>query len=754
MGLLKKDQVPVLIERLNRKHPDARYELDWETPLQLLIGTILAAQCTDERVNRTTPALFARYKDAKAYAEADRTELEELLKPTGFYRQKAKTVQEVCQALVANHKGEVPKTMADLVQLPGVARKTANVVLNNAFRIPSGVIVDTHVARVAPRMGLTRETKPEKIEKDLMQIIPQEEWVQFGPAMVLHGRYTCTNQEPKCGECVFRKICPQNGVTDTTAKIKAKPQPRTTTKASSKAATRATSAPAPTPAPEKKTSSKPATPTGLWAQIPTDWQQTLAAEASKPYFATLEKFVSQERKQHSVFPPAEDVFTALRATPFEKVAVILLGQDPYHDDGQAHGLAFSVRPGIKPPPSLVNMFKELKSDLGVEPPGHGCLLTWAQRGVLLLNTTLTVRAHEPASHAGHGWEQFTDAIIRALSASATPRVFLLWGGHAQKKESLIDTGRHRILKMAHPSPLSAKKFLGSKPYSQTNQLLKELGREPIDWDLGPAPDLTHVEAQPTAPRKAREARQELPPAPAALVDSGAALALDLALDVAIHQDMQARLPATWRKPLQQAVETSSFRALQEFLVEDSQKSPAIPSGDVLYRPLRATPWNEVRVVLLGEEPDLTTDGLAWSQIDGSERTVAQERLIAEACDDLGYRQPTTTSLESWAGRGVLLWNAIPTRRVARPGSHVGKGWEEFTRALLRALSQRPTPLVFVFLGPKLARYSGEIDTTRHSLVRAPHPEQDTFPGCHLFSRINEALELRGESGIWWQLPAI
>jgi endonuclease-3 len=204
--------IPTIIERLNKAHPDARYELNYDSPFQLLIATILAAQATDERINRLTPSLFAKYPDARAFADADRGELEQDLKPSGFYRNKAKSVQECCRALVERFGGEVPPRMEDLVTLPGVARKTANVVLNNAFRIASGVIVDSHVARVSQRMGLSEQSKPEKIEQDLMRLVPQGEWVQFGPALVLHGRYVCTSARPRCAECIFNDLCPKIGV--------------------------------------------------------------------------------------------------------------------------------------------------------------------------------------------------------------------------------------------------------------------------------------------------------------------------------------------------------------------------------------------------------------------------------------------------------------------------------------------------------------------------------------------------------------
>ncbi|MBK8263956.1 MAG: endonuclease III [Nannocystis sp.] len=204
--------VDVIVERLRERFPDARYELDWETPVQLAVATILAAQCTDERVNAVTKALFVRYPDAAAFAAADREELEEALKPTGFYKQKAKTVQEVCAALCERHGGEVPASMTALCALPGIARKSANVILNTAFGMASGIIVDTHVQRVAPRMGLSEESKPEAIERDLMAIVPESAWTFFGPAMVLHGRYTCTARAPQCAGCVMADLCPKVGV--------------------------------------------------------------------------------------------------------------------------------------------------------------------------------------------------------------------------------------------------------------------------------------------------------------------------------------------------------------------------------------------------------------------------------------------------------------------------------------------------------------------------------------------------------------
>lgn len=459
--------VPLLVERLADKYPDARYELDWETPLQLLVATILAAQCTDERVNKVTVALFKKYPDAQSYAKAKLATLEADVKPTGFYRNKAKAIQGMCQALVEDHAGEVPQDIEQLIQLPGVARKTANVVLNNAFKIPSGIIVDSHVKRVVERLGLvamTKTTKTEKIEAQLMAVIPKDDWVQFGPALVLHGRYTCTNKKPDCASCILNDKCPKRNVPIE------KPEKKDMAKKK-------------TPKPAETDAETP-TPTTVSAPaLPADWQAALAPEFAKPYFATLMQFVEQERKTHEVFPPPEDVFNAFKFAPFNKVKVLLLGQDPYHDNGQAHGLCFSVKPGVKAPPSLVNMFKELKDDLGCTIPNHGYLEGWAKQGILMLNAVLTVRAHEPASHAGKGWETFTDAVIRTLNERARPVVFMLWGGYAQKKEKLIDGTKHKVLKAAHPSPLSVKKFMGSKPFSAVNAALKDLGEKPIDWQL-------------------------------------------------------------------------------------------------------------------------------------------------------------------------------------------------------------------------------------------------------------------------------
>jgi uracil-DNA glycosylase len=216
----------------------------------------------------------------------------------------------------------------------------------------------------------------------------------------------------------------------------------------------------------------------------TDWNPVLRGEFAKAYWRELQDFVRAERERTTVYPPHDEVFAALHLTPYAETRVLILGQDPYHGPRQAHGLCFSVRQGVPIPPSLVNIHKELHDDLGVEPPGHGNLEAWAVQGVLLLNTTLTVRAGNATSHHGHGWETFTDQVIKAVSAKDQRVVFILWGSHARKKRALIDTGRHAIIESAHPSPLSAHNgFFGSKPFSRTNAALVDAGLDPIDWRL-------------------------------------------------------------------------------------------------------------------------------------------------------------------------------------------------------------------------------------------------------------------------------
>jgi uracil-DNA glycosylase len=218
--------------------------------------------------------------------------------------------------------------------------------------------------------------------------------------------------------------------------------------------------------------------------LPRSWEGIVGAELKKPYFQELQTFVAEERRRFQVYPPEALVYNALKLTASDAAQVVILGQDPYHDEGQAHGLCFSVPPGIKPPPSLVNIFKELKNDVGATYPGHGCLIPWAKQGILLLNTVLTVRAHKPHSHRGHGWERFTDAIITKLSEHSQPIVFVLWGKPAQVKLSLIDVTRHAVITGAHPSPLSARHgFFGSRPFSTINRHLKAWSKAEINWQL-------------------------------------------------------------------------------------------------------------------------------------------------------------------------------------------------------------------------------------------------------------------------------
>ena len=215
----------------------------------------------------------------------------------------------------------------------------------------------------------------------------------------------------------------------------------------------------------------------------TDWNPLLRGEFEKPYWKQLQAFVDNERRRHTVYPSREDVFASLRTTSYADVKVLVLGQDPYHGPGQAHGLCFSVQRDVEPPPSLVNIFKELRDDIGIPIPGHGNLESWARRGVLLLNTTLTVRAGQAASHQGKGWETFTDQVIRVVNEKPFV-VFVLWGAHARKKKVLIDTQRHIVVESAHPSPLSAHNgFFGSRPFSKVNEALRNARLEEIDWSL-------------------------------------------------------------------------------------------------------------------------------------------------------------------------------------------------------------------------------------------------------------------------------
>jgi uracil-DNA glycosylase len=223
----------------------------------------------------------------------------------------------------------------------------------------------------------------------------------------------------------------------------------------------------------------------LSSQNSLTWSVALASERSAPYFKKILAFIEQERlRGKTIYPSNNDIFNALRFTPLESLRVVIIGQDPYHGPGQAHGLSFSVQRPVPPPPSLVNIYKELESDLGIPRANHGCLESWAKQGVLLLNSALTVEAGKPGSHRELGWQQFTNAIITSIVTHRTGVVFLLWGSHAQEKESLIDLSKHYVLKAPHPSPLSAYKgFLGCKHFSKTNEILLQQGHAAIDWRL-------------------------------------------------------------------------------------------------------------------------------------------------------------------------------------------------------------------------------------------------------------------------------
>lgn len=220
------------------------------------------------------------------------------------------------------------------------------------------------------------------------------------------------------------------------------------------------------------------------AAITNDWLAPLNEEFRKPYYARLYRAVQEEYGRFTVYPPAGDILNAFHMTPLSQVKVVIIGQDPYHEPGQAHGLSFSVKPGVDIPPSLQNIYQELQADLGCSIPDNGCLTKWAQQGVLLLNSVLTVRAHQAFSHANLGWQQFTDAAIRAVNGQDRPVVFFLWGRSAQEKSSMLNNPKHLILKAPHPSPLSAYRgFFGSRPFSQANRFLEANGETPIDWQI-------------------------------------------------------------------------------------------------------------------------------------------------------------------------------------------------------------------------------------------------------------------------------
>ena len=220
------------------------------------------------------------------------------------------------------------------------------------------------------------------------------------------------------------------------------------------------------------------------AKITNDWLNEIGDEFKKPYYKDLYKFVSHEYNNYIIYPNANDIFNAFHLTTVKDVKVVILGQDPYHNEGQAHGLCFSVKPGVDIPPSLVNIYKELEDDLGYDVPNNGYLIRWAKQGVLMLNTVLTVRAHQANSHKGKGWEQFTDSVIKAVNRQDRPIVFILWGASSRKKKAMLNNPKHLILEAPHPSPLSAYRgFFKSKPFSKTNIFLDRHNIEPIDWQI-------------------------------------------------------------------------------------------------------------------------------------------------------------------------------------------------------------------------------------------------------------------------------
>lgn len=462
-----------IVGRIQRAYPDATYALAWRTPWELLVGTILAGQSTDAVVNRIMPALLAKYPDVRAMAAAEQADVEEVIRPCGIHQAKARSLIGAAKVLVERHGGTVPRTMDEMLELPGVKRKTANAVLNCAYDVASGIIVDTHVERLAQRIGLSAHDTPEAIETDLMALVREDAWTTFGPALILHGREVCKAKAPRCSECVIEDCCRKVGLPGgAPAPVRAEKPKRARSGGSVKV----------------KDSTIVAMPevtpwTGRLPQLPGGWHDHLASHVDSAWFRTLWGFVEAERAAGQVFPPEDEVFSAFEYAPFDQVKLVILGQDPYHDDGQAHGLCFSVKHGVPPPPSLKNMYKELATDLGVTAPAHGNLEAWARQGVLLLNAVLTVRAHTPNSHKDRGWERFTDRVIDALSASSQRIVFALWGAYAQKKGKRIDTSRHIVVAGAHPSPLSAKLFLGSKPFSAIDAALVEAGHSPMHWAL-------------------------------------------------------------------------------------------------------------------------------------------------------------------------------------------------------------------------------------------------------------------------------
>ena len=415
----------------------------------------------------------------------------------------------------------------------------------------------------------------------------------------------------------------------------------------------------------------------------------------------------------------------------------------------------------------MNIFKELHSDVGCTIPNNGNLVPWAEQGVMLLNAVLTVRAHEPASHAEHGWETFTDAVIAALSTRKQPLVFVLWGAYAQKKSKLIDGTRHRIVAAAHPSPLSAKKFLGSKPFSTINKALGEFGETLINWQL---PDMVEgkisdkpalvdaPEAKPAEEKKPEEpivaAPAQQPPAP--VPHAHVASLLDTVLSYEFSLRHRTLLPQSWQAALADQFTQPYFQKLEKFVAEQRRVNTVCPDEMNVFNAFRLTPFEQVTVVLLGDEPPANanqTDGLAFSAPPGAKPSSAALSIFEELHRDLGCWPPSTGHLAPWARQGVLLLNRVLTVREGEPGSHQRKGWETFTDAVLRTLSVQPRHIVFVLWGEEGRKKERLIDPDRHTIRTGPHPLERGFSDSRPFSAINNALELHGQSAIWWQLFA-
>jgi uracil-DNA glycosylase len=341
-------------------------------------------------------------------------------------------------------------------------------------------------------------------------------------------------------------------------------------------------------------------------------------------------------------------------------------------------------------------------------------------------------------------------------------VFLLWGGFATKKTELIDTKKHRVLTAAHPSPLSAKKFFGSKPFSTCNAALKELGKAPVDWQLPTDPNADDPGAKSAAASAPAAAKAAAPaPAPASSASAArlapAVRAAPAAPPLPTYAVLKGvnTLSASWLQAL--GDEVGKLGALDKFLESERKASMHfVPSDELIFRSLVLTPFERVKAVIVGNEPPCVAkdaDGLAWSQPQSVRGTVTQN-IIKELRDDLGLYKPTSGSLVPWAKDGVLLLNSVLTVRTNKPGSHAGKGWENFTDAVLKALNARPRPVAFLLWGSAAQKKQRLLDEKKHIVLASPGPDEDGFLGSKPFSRCNTALELRGQSAVYWQLFAL